>query len=503
MSKNNNDKSQAATSGVLEVPAMKWSEPEPIQQTLPPVERFSPELLPGKIKDWIEDFAYRTDNNPIDYAGVGVMVALGALLGRKLGIRPKRYDNWQVVPNLWGAVVGRPSMRKTPMLDEALKPLKQMEAAAHKQYKCELKAYERQGKLHKMQQEVGELEAKNLVRKGKHADAELLLASSDNAESEAPVLKRLIINNATVEKLGEILSDNPMGVLLHRDELMGWLAGLDRSDRAEDRAFYLEAWNGTGTFTYDRIGRGTVRIESAVISLIGGIQPGKLKPYLIDQKKGTGDDGLIERLQLLVFPDEGNFKHVDQRPDLRARDAAFAVFEGFSAIPPGSGDITTLRFSKAAQAVFDEWYSALVPRARQEALPQMESHLIKYSSLVPSLALILHVADHGPAGEVDEDEVFKAIGWSKYLESHARRVYSLATDSQSGALSLAGRLKQLPNPFQTKDFSNKGWEGLGSSAEIKTALALLETLGYIRSHKMPAGNRTKTQYFINPMLRDG
>ena len=80
-------------------------------------------------------------------------------------------------------------------------------------------------------------------------------------------------SDATVEKLGEILNENPRGLLVLRDELSGWLRTLDRSGREGDREFFLESWNGTGSYTFDRIGRGTVRVGSMTVSLFGGIQP--------------------------------------------------------------------------------------------------------------------------------------------------------------------------------------------------------------------------------------
>jgi Protein of unknown function (DUF3987) len=71
--------------------------------------------------------------------------------------------------------------------------------------------------------------------------------------------------------------DNPKGLLLFRDELSGFLHTMDRPGHETDRAFYCEAWNGTGTFTYDRIGRGTMHIRAACVSVLGGIQPGPLE----------------------------------------------------------------------------------------------------------------------------------------------------------------------------------------------------------------------------------
>ncbi len=71
-----------------------------------------------------------------------------------------------------------------------------------------------------------------------------------------------VVNDATVEKLGELLNQNPNGLLLFRDELSGFLRLMDRPGHENDRGFYCEAWNGTGAYTYDRLGRGTLRIEA-------------------------------------------------------------------------------------------------------------------------------------------------------------------------------------------------------------------------------------------------
>jgi len=44
---------------------------------------------------------------------------------------------------------------------------------------------------------------------------------------------------------------------------------MDRPGHENDRAFYCEAWNGTSAYTYDRIGRGTVHIRAACLSVLG------------------------------------------------------------------------------------------------------------------------------------------------------------------------------------------------------------------------------------------
>jgi hypothetical protein len=58
---------------------------------------------------------------------------------------------------------------------------------------------------------------------------------------------------------------NPQGILVYRDELTGWFKGLDKYGHEGNRAFYLEAWNGNGAYTIDRIGRVTLHVKALTI----------------------------------------------------------------------------------------------------------------------------------------------------------------------------------------------------------------------------------------------
>ena len=82
----------------------------PLPTERPPVKPFPPEILPESLRPWIEDIAERLQCPP-EFPAVGAMESLAALVGRKVGIRP-RHDDWLVVPNLWGVIVGRPGVLK-------------------------------------------------------------------------------------------------------------------------------------------------------------------------------------------------------------------------------------------------------------------------------------------------------------------------------------------------------------------------------------------------------
>src|SRR4029453_1559051 len=151
--------------------------------------------------------------------------------------------------------------------------------------------------------------------------------------------------------------------------------------------------------------------------------------------------GLIQRFQLAVWPDvAGRWRNVDRWPDAAARGRAIEVFQRLNrleAATVGAEELTPeevpfLRFAPAAQELFDGWRADLEQRLRAEdEHPVLLSHLAKYRSLMPSLALILHLidgVDAGVGGPVSGAAAERAAAWCRYLEAHARRLYATVTD---------------------------------------------------------------------------
>ena len=421
------------------------------------------------------------------------------------------------MPNLWGGGVGRPGIMKTPAMQEALKPLNRLVADAREEHRAAMSEHEFRAAEDDARRKVLMRKLKEAVERGDPTDA--LRDEFARAGYAPPVERRYLVNDATVEKLGELLCQNPNGLLLFRDELPGLLRTMERDGHENDRAFLCEAWSGTGAYTYDRIGRGTVHIPAACLSLYGGIQPGPLHRYLREVfGEGADDDGLIQRFQLLVYPDVGReWRNVDRWPDTEAKSRAFEIFqrlarldlEALAVHQPFPEDLPFLRFNQDAQAVFDAWRPNLEHRIRAEDVPAVViSHLAKYRSLMPSLALLFHLVDcveRGTGGPVSAAAAERAVAWCAYLEPHARRVYESVTDgARLGAAVLAARLRAgaLPSPFRARDVRLKGWSYLTDPKEIVAALDLLEGLHWVRCVKVSpeGGGRPTFEYCTNPAV---
>ena len=116
--------------------------------------------------------------------------------------------------------------------------------------------------------------------------------------------------------------------MLYRDELIGLLSSWEKEGHEGDRAFFLEAWNGYGSLTTDRISRGTVHTENLCISIFGNTQPAKLSRYLYNAIRGIDNDGLLQRFQLLICPDDNrDWRLVDQIPDSASKQRVANIFE--------------------------------------------------------------------------------------------------------------------------------------------------------------------------------
>jgi hypothetical protein len=120
---------------------------------------------------------------------------------------------------------------------------------------------------------------------------------------------------------------------------------------------------------------------------------------------------------------------------------------------------------------------------------------------VPALALAFHLADghHGPVGFAS---TLRALHWSVYLQTHARRCYGVA---QSGEVDTARRILErvrkgdlLREGFGTRDIQRAGWSGLSNPKQVQEALELLVELGHMEAWQEPTRGRVKSLYVVNP-----
>ena len=335
--------------------------PNEIKTKTPPVPALSENLIPEPYRLWLADVSHRMQTPP-DFATISALVITGSIIGSGCSIKPKAKDDWEVIPNLWGACIGRPSVGlKSPSMKEPMQLLEKLQANYGEQFEQEKAEAEFDGlELEAILKDIKSKIALAGKGKGKDGvvkadDMNVLKASYVEATQDAqpePTRRLLKTNETSIQSMTVIQKQNPRGVLTFRDELTGLLAEWDREDGADERAYFLEGWNGDGSYTDVKIGRGLTDAKNICISLLGGIQPDKLKRYLYQAMKGN-NDGLMQRLQLAVWPDEPKqWKNVDTYPDKEAKKKAYEILEVLA-------DIDFSQYG-AIQGEYDEQQDAAV-----------------------------------------------------------------------------------------------------------------------------------------------
>ncbi len=537
-----------ADAEIINLKALGKPKPKTISQTLPPVKTLTSAMMPKLLWDYGSNSAERL-SVPIEYVLMPLMVSLGSLIGTKLSIYPKMY-NWEVVPNFYGAIIGNPSSKKSPSLSEGLKPLSHLVALAKDKYNEDKLEHDTQKELNKHMTKAAEKQLSDLAKKlaiQTDDDAEISqddlkakaqeLAEAKQTDELIPEIKRYVTDDGTIESIGELESKHKNGMLVKRDELTGWLASLENESNQQARSFYLEGFNGLGSFQVDRIGRGSVFIDTHCLSVIGGIQPDKLEYYLSKTMKGLGNDGLIQRFQLMVYPDPlPNSKERDLPPDKDSRDAIYNLFETidsmqlgdfmrYGANPPDEYHKRPhYRFTDEAYQVFMNWYDALKIRAGDAEHSIIAEHLIKYAKTVPSLALVFHLVDcieHGTSlGAVNMNALRAALAWCEVLESHMMRIYSTVTDSANIKASyLADKIMKMvkkgadktdktdwiEHGFTARQLIRRGWKGLTEADDVLNALEILfehDWLSWQEVKSTGQGGRPTERYYINLRLTE-
>jgi Protein of unknown function (DUF3987) len=494
-----------------------WPTPNPIPRELARVDAFALEFLPERLAPWIVDIATRLQCPP-DYPAITAMTALGAILGRKIAIKPQMKTDWIEIPNVWGAFMGPPGMLKSPAMNEALRPIHRLEAEAVQNNEIAQQAYAAGFDAFRLRKQVATALAKEALKKTLKGDDHtrpIELALGEPPQEPTPVRYRT--NDTSYEALAELIASNPTGMLIERDELVSLLRHLDRNDQAVARGFFLTGWSGTQPYTLDRISRGTRHIEAVCISVLGNSQPARIADYVKRaNSNANGGDGLLQRFGLLAWPDTcPEWRDMDRYPHSRAREAAWEVFERLSkldrraAMSLGarrgpSDSVPFFRLSAAAHDEFLNWRSDLERRLRTGKMaPALEAHLAKYRKLVPAVALINHLVDNGE-NEISQQAMRKALAFSKYLETHARRLYGATNEPErAAALAILTKVREgeLQDGLTAREVYQHEWSGLTDRKEVQAGLNLLVELHYLAASSaatLRRAGRPTTTYTANP-----
>jgi hypothetical protein len=455
------------------------------------------------LGDYVVDIAER-QQCALDFPAIVSVIGVGSVLGNRVRVRPKFNDDWEVVANPWGAIIGRPASMKSPALRATLAPVHTLQKDLREAWKAGLKEGAVEAALAALLGKKRMKDAAKASNKGDLAEARRILSEAAE-DGEKPPRPRLVVNDSSVEKLAELLGENPRGLLLLRDELQGWLSRMEDEQYQHERKFYLECSEGHGPlFSVTRIGRGEIDVENCTLSVIGGIQPSSIARLVRSAIDGSNNDGLVQRLQLATWPDDpGTWVWIDRRPAIER----LAYEDAFRRVHALGRDDLRVRFDPGVQPLFQKFCEGLHAKALSNRFPSIvESHMLKFDKTIASLALVFEAVelDAFRGDRIRPSALERALLWSGYLLSHAQRLYQAADVlAENGARIILQRRSKLPEPFTVRQVQLRGWAGLTSSDLVQAAIGELIATDHVRARLVPTGplgGRPSEEFRWNPRL---
>ena len=134
-------------------------------------------------------------------------------------------------------------------------------------------------------------------------------------------MRRYVVNDSTVEALADLLVENPWGLLVYRDEVHGLLCSMDRQGQEGARFLPDRLRRQPKTMRWIGSGAGIAMCPVSAWRCWAAFT-GQVQSYVRETVNGgAGDDGLLQRFGLAVWPDIGQeFKLVDRWPEHAQRN---------------------------------------------------------------------------------------------------------------------------------------------------------------------------------------
>ena len=398
--------------------------------------------------------------------------------------------------------VGDPSSGKSPALDAVLDPIREIEKDLAEDYKAARDEWGAKDELARISLATWKAEAKEALANGDDAPPK-----PDSADAgPTPVRDRMRICDATTEKVAELLSQTWRGLLLSRDELAGWLGGMDRYNGGGDRPFWLEAYGGRA-FTIDRKSNPEpIIVDHLSIAVIGGTQPDKLDSLLVK----SDDDGMLARF-ITVYPEPRPISRPTSTIDNDMLVQALKRMRGLQPYVDGEGNRRPffVNLTDAAVDVFHE-FRQQCREWEKDATGPFKGHVGKLPGIVLRLACVLAHLDWAASENsihvdcINEGHIGRACHLAgEHLRLHAFRAYgvSKAPPEIQGARVIASIIQEERlSQFKVRDIQHRERTGLQTSKEVKAALSVMIDADWLREVRSETGGRPSISYAVNPKL---
>ncbi len=370
------------------------------------------------------ELAAATSNDPA-CAALAALVVLAGAIGNRVAAQVKR--GWTEAAILWGAIVARSGTTKSAVLKLATRALVEMYKEGRQQFAEDLAAYEAERQRYEVERDRW----KAAQRKGaSHVDPPV--------EPVRPIERRLLVSDVTCEKLGVVLQDNPLGLLLLRDELAAWVGAFDRyaaGGKGSDAPTWLSFFDAAPAIIDRKNAVGTIFVERGSVSVLGSIQPGTLRRVFGAAER---ESGLLARLMLVQPPTQPVVWTDQELSEATATDWA-NLLRALMEIQPGTDDQgkphpQLIPLAADAKPVYVAWHNAHGRDVAGIHADDLAAHFAKLKGICIRLGLLFACVDAVTTGQpvaaIGRDHIERAIAVTDWFKGEARRVYGVLGEDE-------------------------------------------------------------------------
>jgi hypothetical protein len=449
--------------------------------------------------DWIKSAADAAAAPP-DYVAAPLLAAASALIGHARWAQAT--PGWVEPPHLWVGAVGDSGSSKSPGADCLLRDvLPEIETRMLGDFPDRLRDWKAAAEAHKAAQQHWKHAVRKALKQGYPPPAPLPAETTPH-EPQAPRLRQ---NDVTVEKVASLLATAaPKGLLIVRDELAGWILGLNNY-HAAGRAFWIEAYGGRPFRVERQTSPYPIVVPRLAVSVSGTTQPDKLAAMFKD-----ADDGLLSRF-LWTWPEPLPFRLGKTIP---AAAWAIEALDRLRLLDLGPGGEKPVLIPLGTAAVrMMETFGQDMQRRQFEVDGLLRSSLGKARGLALRLSLVLEMlwwcGDDGmaPPPAVIGEKAFAAactlVG--DYCVPMAERVYGDAamTPAQRSVTTLARWIvKSRASEVHVRHLLREvRLPGLNTAEVIHAAAKTLVGEGWLLPPNQGAFQaRARAAYTVNPRV---
>ena len=326
---------------------------------------------------------------PVDIALSAMFATVGVAMGKRVIIDDGKYRNY---PCLWVCVVAPSGSNKSTPIRFFLQPLKDRDSYNYGVYREELRAYRQAG----------------------------------DDKGDKPVFKQYVISDSTPEARNQVLSVNPNGILLYRDELKGMIDDFCRYAKSGELSQMLSMFD-SDTIVVNRKSDEPLLIKDPFMSIIGSIQPS----VLVDT---FGNDNMMNngfnQRWLFCYPESGmpemyNDVSIPQSVISDWKDFIYnLIMYDFSVM----GGKIYLRGE--AKRVYIDYYNRLQIK-KTDADDYLSSVYSKLQIHVIRWAGVAHILGNSPTSiDITPEEMEYSVRCMDYFERCALKVYRMLLEGR-------------------------------------------------------------------------